>query len=174
MGVSSSTASGSACLATTVALSAQESRTLSSRLNDWHLFVEEWITFRGGAGWFARTTGATYDKALDYRKRADAWDELIRRRGASSAPVGTTPAAAPKGDLIGSVVKLAGIGIGALAAAPLFAEYIMGLGVPALEQIVELSSATRDPLLDSPPGSSIFRVEDHGLWTFLPPGSPKE
>ena len=70
-------------------------------LNDWHLFVEEWTTFRDGAGWFARTTGATYDKALDYRKRADAWDELIRRRGASTAPVGTTPAPAPKGDVDG-------------------------------------------------------------------------
>src|SRR5204862_4483945 len=67
---------------------------LADLLNDWHLFVEEWTTFRDGAGWFARTTGATYDKALDYRKRADAWDELIRRRGASTAPVGTTPARA--------------------------------------------------------------------------------
>ena len=73
----------------------------------------EWIAFRDGAGWFARTTGATYDKALDYRKRADAWDELLRRRGASTAPVGTTPAPAPQGDLIGSVIKLAGLGIAA-------------------------------------------------------------
>jgi hypothetical protein len=86
---------------------------LTDLLQDWHLFVEEWTTFRDGAGWFARTTGATYDKALDYRKRADAWDELIRRRGASTAPVGTTPAPAPTGDLIGSVVKLAGLGIAA-------------------------------------------------------------
>jgi hypothetical protein len=45
---------------------------LTDLLNDWHLFVEEWITFRDGAGWFARTTGATYDKALDYRRRAGA------------------------------------------------------------------------------------------------------
>ena len=82
-------------------------------LRDWHLFVEEWTTFRDGAGWFARTTGATYDKALDYRKRADAWDELIRRRGASSVPVGTTPARAPKGDAVNAFVKLAGIGIAA-------------------------------------------------------------
>ena len=82
-------------------------------LRDWHLFVEEWTAFRDGAGWFARTTGATYDKALDYRKRADAWDELVRRRGASTAPVGTTPAQAPSGDLIGSVVKLAGLGLAA-------------------------------------------------------------
>jgi len=86
---------------------------LTDLLRDWHLFVEEWTTFRDGAGWFARTTGATYDKALDYRKRADAWDELIRRRGASTAPVGTTPAPAPPGDLIGSVVKLAGLGLAA-------------------------------------------------------------
>jgi len=86
---------------------------LTDLLQDWHLFVEEWTTFRDGAGWFARTTGATYDKALDYRKRADAWGELIRRRGASTAPVGTTPAPAPPGDLIGSVVKLAGLGIAA-------------------------------------------------------------
>jgi len=86
---------------------------LADLLQDWHLFVAEWTTFRDGAGWFARTTGATYDKALDYRKRADAWDELIRRRGASTAPVGTTPAPAPPGDLIGSVVKLAGLGIAA-------------------------------------------------------------
>ena len=82
-------------------------------LNDWHLFVEEWTRFRDGAGWFARTTGATYDKALDYRKRADAWDELVRRRGASSAPVGTTPAPAPKGDAVSAFLKLAGIGIAA-------------------------------------------------------------
>jgi hypothetical protein len=86
---------------------------LTDLLNDWHLFVEEWINFRDGAGWFARTTGATYDKALDYRKRADAWDELIRRRGASSAPVGTTPAPAPKGDAMSAFLKLAGIGIAA-------------------------------------------------------------
>jgi len=86
---------------------------LADLLNDWHLFVEEWIAFRDGAGWFARTTGATYDKALDYRKRTDAWDELIRRRGASSAPVGTTPAPAPKGDAVNTFVKLAGIGIAA-------------------------------------------------------------
>jgi hypothetical protein len=87
---------------------------LADLLKDWNLFVQEWITFRDGAGWFARTTGATYDKALDYRKRADAWDELIRRRGASTAPVGTTPAPAPpQGDLIGSVVKLAGLGVAA-------------------------------------------------------------
>ena len=86
---------------------------LTDLLQDWHLFVEEWTAFRDGAGWFARTTGATYDKALDSRKRADAWDELIRRRGASTAPVGTTPAPAPPGDLIGSVVKLAGLGIAA-------------------------------------------------------------
>jgi hypothetical protein len=82
-------------------------------LNDWHLFVEEWTRFRDGAGWFARTTGATYDKALDYRKRADAWDELVHRRGASTAPVGTTPASARQGDLVGSLVKLAGIGLAA-------------------------------------------------------------
>ena len=92
-------------------------------LQDWHLFVQEWTTFRDGAGWFARTTGATYDKALDYRKRADAWDELIHRRGASTAPVGTTPAPSPKGDLIGSVVKLAGIGIAAYVGVSLFQIY---------------------------------------------------
>jgi hypothetical protein len=86
---------------------------LTDLLKDWNLFVEEWVAFRDGAGWFARTTGATYDKALDYRKRADAWDELLRRRGASTAPVGTTPAQAPQGDLIGSVIKLAGLGIAA-------------------------------------------------------------
>ena len=87
---------------------------LADLLRDWNLFVQEWVAFRDGAGWFARTTGATYDKALDYRKRADAWDELLRRRGASTAPVGTTPAPAPPpGDLIGSVVKLAGLGVAA-------------------------------------------------------------
>jgi hypothetical protein len=89
-------------------------------LNDWHLFVEEWTTFRNGAGWFARTTGATYDKALDYRKRADAWDELIRRRGASTAPVGTTPAPAPKGDALNAFLKLAGIGIAAYVGVNLY------------------------------------------------------
>jgi hypothetical protein len=92
-------------------------------LRDWHLFVEEWTTFRGGAGWFARTTGATYDKALDFRKRADAWDELIHRRGASTAPVGTTPAPAPKGDLVGSLVKLAGIGLAAYVGVSLIQIY---------------------------------------------------
>ena len=92
-------------------------------LSDWHLFVEEWTTFRDGAGWFARTTGATYDKALDYRKRADAWDELIHRRGASTAPVGTTPAPAPKGDLVGSLVKLAGIGLAAYVGVSLIQIY---------------------------------------------------
>jgi hypothetical protein len=89
-------------------------------LNDWHLFVEEWTTFRDGAGWFARTTGATFDKALDYRKRADAWDELIRRRGASTAPIGTTPAPAPKGDALNAFMKLAGIGIAAYVGVNLY------------------------------------------------------
>lgn len=92
-------------------------------LRDWHLFVEEWTTFRDGAGWFARTTGATYDKALDFRKRADAWDELVHRRGASTAPVGTTPAPAPKGDLIGPLVKLAGIGLAAYVGVSLIQIY---------------------------------------------------
>ncbi len=89
-------------------------------LNDWHLFVEEWTTFRDGAGWFARTTGATYDKVLDYRKRADAWDELIRRRGASTMPIGTTPAPAPKGDATNAFLKLAGIGIAAYVGVNLY------------------------------------------------------
>src|SRR5204862_8264263 len=96
---------------------------LGDLLNDWHLFVEEWTAFRDGAGWFARTTGVTYDKALDYRKRADAWDEVSRRRGASTAPVGTTPAAAPKGDLVGSLVKLAGIGLAAYVGVSLIQIY---------------------------------------------------
>jgi hypothetical protein len=86
---------------------------LTDLLQDWHLFVEDWAAFRDGAGWMARTTGATYDKALDYRKRADAWDELIRRRGASTAPVGTTPAPAPKGDALNAFLKLAALGIAA-------------------------------------------------------------
>jgi len=92
-------------------------------LNDWHLFVEEWITFRDGAGWFARTTGATYDKALDYRKRADAWDALIHRRGASSAPAGTTPAPAPQGGAMNTLLKLAGIGIAAYVGVNLVRAY---------------------------------------------------
>jgi hypothetical protein len=92
-------------------------------LRDWHLFVEEWTTFRDGAGWFARTTGATYDKALDFRKRADAWDELVHRRGASTAPVGTTPAPASKGDLVGSLVKLAGVGLAAYVGVSLIQIY---------------------------------------------------
>ena len=92
-------------------------------LRDWHLFVEEWTTFREGAGWFARTTGATYDKALDFRTRADAWDELIHRRGASTAPVGTTPAPAPSKDLVGSLVKLAGIGLAAYVGVSLIQIY---------------------------------------------------
>ena len=89
-------------------------------LSDWHLFVEEWTAFRDGAGWFARTTGATYDKALDYRKRADAWSELVRRRGASAAPIGTTPAPAPKGDAMNTFLKLAGIGIAAYVGVNLY------------------------------------------------------
>jgi hypothetical protein len=86
---------------------------LADLLNDWHLFVEEWNTFRDGAGWFARTSGATYDKALDYRKRADAWDELLRRRGASVAPAGTTPAPAAQPDIFGPLFKLAALGVAA-------------------------------------------------------------
>jgi hypothetical protein len=86
---------------------------LADLLQDWHLFVEDWIAFRDGAGFMARTTGATYDKALDYRKRADAWDELIRRRGASTAPVGTTPTPAPKGESLNAFLKLTGLGIAA-------------------------------------------------------------
>ena len=96
---------------------------LGDLLADWHLFVEEWTTFRDGAGWFARTTGATYDKALDYRKRADAWDELIRRRGASTMPVGTTPAPAPKSDFMSAFLKLAGIGIAAYVGVNLIRTY---------------------------------------------------
>jgi hypothetical protein len=96
---------------------------LADLLQDWHLFVEDWIAFRDGAGFMARTTGATYDKALDYRKRADAWDELIRRRGASTAPVGTTPAPAPKGDFMGALLKLAGLGIAAYVGVNLVRTY---------------------------------------------------
>jgi hypothetical protein len=96
---------------------------LSDLLQDWHLFVEDWSAFRDGAGWFARTTGATYDKALDYRKRADAWNELIRRRGASTAPVGTTPAPAPKSDFMGGLLKLAGLGIAAYVGVSLLRTY---------------------------------------------------
>jgi hypothetical protein len=96
---------------------------LPDLLQDWHLFVEDWSAFRDGAGWFARTTGATYDKALDYRKRADAWDELIRRRGASTAPVGTTPAPAPKSDFMGAFLKLAGLGIAAYVGVNLLRTY---------------------------------------------------
>jgi hypothetical protein len=86
---------------------------LAELLGDWHLFVDEWSAFRDGAGWFARTSGATYDKALDYRKRADAWDELLRRRGASTAPTGTTPAPTTQPDLVGPLFKLAALGIAA-------------------------------------------------------------
>ena len=96
---------------------------LQDLLQDWHLFAEDWTAFRDGAGWFARTTGATYDKALDYRKRADAWDELIRRRGASTAPVGTTPAPAPKSDFMGAFFKLAGLGIAAYVGVNLLQNY---------------------------------------------------
>jgi hypothetical protein len=96
---------------------------LADLLNDWHLFVEEWTTFRDGAGWFARTTVATYDKALEYRKRADAWDELLRRRGASTAPVGTTPAVAAKGDAISGLLKLAGLGLAAYVGVSLFRSF---------------------------------------------------
>jgi hypothetical protein len=96
---------------------------LADLLQDWHLFVEDWIAFRDGAGFMARTTGATYDKALDYRKRADAWDELTRRRGASTAPVGTTPAPAPKGDFMGAFLKLAGLGLAAYVGVELLRTY---------------------------------------------------
>ena len=97
---------------------------LADLLNDWHLFVEEWTTFRDGAGWFARTTGATYDKALDYRKRADAWDELIRRRGASTRTgrhdAGAGAQGRPRSD---ALVKLAGIGIAAYVGVSLIQIY---------------------------------------------------
>jgi hypothetical protein len=96
---------------------------LPDLLQDWHLFVEDWTAFRDGAGWFARTTGATYDKALDYRKRADAWEELIRRRGASTAPAGTTPAPAPNGSAMNAFLKLAGIGIAAYVGVNLVRTY---------------------------------------------------
>jgi hypothetical protein len=92
-------------------------------LDDWHLFVEEWTTFREGAGWFARTTGATYDKALDFRKRADAWAELLRRRGASTTPAGTEPSPAPKSDIFGSLFKLAAVGIAAYVGVNLVQAY---------------------------------------------------
>jgi hypothetical protein len=82
-------------------------------LDDWHLFVEEWTTFRTGAGWWARTSGATLDKALDYRKRADAWDELVRRRGATTTPAKTGPTPVAQADMAGPLMKLAAIGIAA-------------------------------------------------------------
>jgi hypothetical protein len=82
-------------------------------LDDWHLFVEEWTTFRTGAGWWARTSGATLDKALDYRKRADAWDELVRRRGATTTPARTGPTPVAQADMVGPLMKLAAFGIAA-------------------------------------------------------------
>jgi hypothetical protein len=82
-------------------------------LDDWHLFAEEWTTFRSGAGWWARTSGATLDKALDYRKRADAWDELVRRRGATTTPARTGPTPVAQADMVGPLMKLAAFGIAA-------------------------------------------------------------
>lgn len=99
---------------------------LTDLLTDWHLFVEDWTSFRDGAGFFARTSGATYDKALDYRKRADAWDELLRRRSASSAPVGTTPAPAATTDIIGPLVKLATLGVAAYVGISLIQTFRQG------------------------------------------------
>ncbi len=53
-------------------------------------------------------------------ERADAWDEILRRRGASTAPTGTTPAPAAPTDFIGPLLKLAGIGIAAYVGVNLF------------------------------------------------------
>src|SRR5690348_16922197 len=87
---------------------------LPDLLEDWHLFVEDWTTFRNNSGWFARTSGATYDRALDYRARADAWDEILRRRNASVTPPATRPApAATPTDLIGPIVKLGAVAVAA-------------------------------------------------------------
>ncbi len=83
-------------------------------VEDWHLFVEDWQTFvKNSESWFSRSSAVTYDRALDYRKRADAWAEILRRRNAASESAETLPAPAPKGDLISSVLKLAAIGIAA-------------------------------------------------------------
>ena len=77
-------------------IQSHKARVTTTSSTTWHLFVEEWTTFRDGAGWFARTTGATSDKALDYRKRADAWDELIA--GAAPQRCAQAKEAAPAAD----------------------------------------------------------------------------
>jgi hypothetical protein len=87
---------------------------LTDLLEDWHLFVEDWGSFQKNTGWFGRTSGFTLDKAQEFRARADAWDEIIRRRGATVTPsaTGPTPSSKPT-DFIAPILKFGTIAVAA-------------------------------------------------------------
>ena len=87
---------------------------LTDLLEDWHLFVEDWLAFQKNTGWFGRTSGFTLDKAHEFRARANAWDEIIRRRGATVTPRGTDQDAGSKAtDLLTPILKFGTIAVAA-------------------------------------------------------------
>lgn len=71
---------------------------MSSNVRDpfkkaWRGFVAEWNTFyKAHEGWFARSWGKAYTKALDYRRRTDEWRAaFLREGGAATGPALTPP-----------------------------------------------------------------------------------
>jgi hypothetical protein len=87
---------------------------LADLIEDWHLFVEDWGAFQKNTGWFGRTSGFTLDMAQEFRARADAWDEIIRRRGATVTPSATAPTPTSKPtDLLGPILKFGTIAVAA-------------------------------------------------------------
>lgn len=79
----------------------------------WRQFRTEWQAFRDGVreSWSARWSGVMGDRALDYRKRAEAWGELFRRR--AGGDVAAAPGQAPPPST-GGIPWKGILGVGAL------------------------------------------------------------
>ncbi len=84
--------------------------------DSWQVFVDEYKTFYNAhAGWVSRFWYATYDKAIDFRKRTLAWREKFASLGGNpSGPQDTPPTTAT--DQLARFAKLALIGGGIFAA----------------------------------------------------------
>lgn len=67
-----------------------DSDIMSSKVRDafkkaWRLFASEWQRFYASKqGWWARSWGSTWEKAVDYRKRVDEWRTAFQREGGQS------------------------------------------------------------------------------------------
>jgi len=87
----------------------------------WLAFVNEWHRFYvERRGWLSRTWYGTYEKTVEYRRRAVEWREkFVSLGGKPSAPADKPPTTA--GDTLNTVLKYALIGGGLFVGYKLFA-----------------------------------------------------